>query len=74
MSEETDYEKMKKEAGEFSTWLVKHEFTFKTETNECNPDGIAVYFDVEARDDKIVTFIFKDNGYVGIQLKEEEDE
>lgn len=71
IEEERDYNKMKKEAGDFAKWLVKHEQAFSQEILDCN-DGLAVYFDIETRDDKIITIFFKDNGYVGMEVKENE--
>ena len=70
-TDELDYEKMKEDAGEFAKWLIKSEQEFTQEINDCD-DGVASYFDIKARNDKIVTVFFKDNGYVGIEVKEDE--
>lgn len=65
-----NYEKMKKRAGDFAKMLIDYEIEFKQQINDCD-DGLAVYFDIEARNDKKITFFFKDNGYVGIEVKDE---
>ena len=70
--ETPDYELMKKKASEFAKFCIENEWNFTQETNECD-EGLAVYFDIKGRDDKIITVFFKDNGYVGIQLKEDEN-
>lgn len=69
--EEINYEKMKEKAGNFAAFLIDVELDFSQQIGECN-DGLAVYFDVEARNGKITIF-FKDNGYVGIEIKEKND-
>lgn len=68
MATKEEIKKMQKEAQEFASFLVRNEITFKSETNECDNDT-AIYFDIEAKDNKKVTFFFKDNGYVGIEVK-----
>jgi hypothetical protein len=68
--DKTDYNKMKEDAGEFAKWLIKTEQTFKQEITDCD-SGLAVYFDINSRDNKVVTIFFKENGYVGIEVKED---
>lgn len=69
--EAPNYTKMKEEAGEFAKLLIKWEQNFSQEINDCG-DGLAVYFNIEGMDNKIITIHFKDNGYVGFGVKGEE--
>ncbi len=71
LEDSKDYNKMKKEAGEFSKWLTEHEFTFKQEINDCY-DGLGVYFEIEASNGT-ATITFADTGYVGITVDEKEE-
>ena len=68
--ESKDYKKMKKEAGEFAKLLIKWEQDFEQKISDCN-GGLACYFDIEGRNGKTITIFFKDNGYVGFEVKEE---
>ena len=70
-NEDKDYEKMKVDAGDFAKMLIRFEQTFKQEINDCD-DGLAVYFDIEARGGKTITVLFKDNGYVGFEVTKDE--
>jgi hypothetical protein len=66
-----DYDKMKENAGEFAKMLIKFEQDFKQQLTNCG-DGLAIYFDIQARNDKTITVFFKDNGYVGFEVGEDE--
>ena len=70
---EEDYKLMKERAGEFAKLCIKNEWKFTQEINDCD-EGVAVYFDIKGRNNKIITVFYKDNGYVGIQLKDEDED
>jgi hypothetical protein len=67
-----DYENMKKKAIEFAKILIEGEKEFKFDVNDCD-EGVGAYFNIKTTEDnKIITIYFKDNGYMGIMVKEDD--
>lgn len=71
MEKEIDFEDIKLKASKFSNFLVENEIEF-THKADGFGDGVAVYFNIKDSNGKVITFYFKDNGYVGVEVKEDE--